>query len=266
MRLHHHYSALRHGESLANVAGVISSDPRVACLQHGLSDKGKRQASLAAETIASEAKWLAVDGVAIVSSDLRRAWQTALIVRNRLKAAGVRVWPEEGVLEDKALRERSFGELNGEPDSRYNDVWVEDARSCTHNEYGVESVESVRERARGVVDRLEASDVLRRDGGKWLVVLVAHGDVLQILQTAFAGVDPTQHRSLDHLQTATMRRLALPPDERVTLFAAGGGGASSGAASGWTRGDEAKIDPRWHEAARSWPPPLDDDEEEEANQ
>ena len=33
--------------------------------------------------------------------------------------------------------------------------------------------------------------------GRWLVVLVAHGDVLQILQTAFVdGMDPREHRAL----------------------------------------------------------------------
>jgi hypothetical protein len=39
------------------------------------------------------------------------------------------------------------------------------------------------------------------------VVLVAHGDVLQILQTAFARVDVTRHRSIEHLPTATLRAL-----------------------------------------------------------
>ena len=43
--------------------------------------------------------------------------------------------------------------------------------------------------------------------GPWMVVLVAHGDVLQILQTSFARVDVRQHRSLEHLQTATLREL-----------------------------------------------------------
>ena len=39
-------------------------------------------------------------------------------------------------------------------------------------------------------------------------MLVAHGDVLQILQTHFAGVDVSAHRQLDHLPTATLRELA----------------------------------------------------------
>ena len=43
-----------------------------------------------------------------------------------------------------------------------------------------------------------------------MVVLVAHGDVLQIAQTAFADVDPRTHRSLEHLETATLRKLHAP--------------------------------------------------------
>ena len=43
---------------------------------------------------------------------------------------------------------------------------------------------------------------------RWGVVLVAHGDVLQILQTAFdPAVEPSQHRSLPHLPNAELRPL-----------------------------------------------------------
>ena len=43
----------------------------------------------------------------------------------------------------------------------------------------------------------------------WQVLLVAHGDVLQILQTAFTRVDVRTHRSLPHLETATVRELSF---------------------------------------------------------
>jgi hypothetical protein len=63
-------------------------------------------------------------------------------------------------------------------------------------------------------------------GGGHVVVLVSHGDVLQILQarmaravcdhaqparraqTRFAHVSPTQHRFLPHLNTAELRKLS----------------------------------------------------------
>jgi len=41
------------------------------------------------------------------------------------------------------------------------------------------------------------------------VVLVAHGDVLQILQTAFLKKSGSVHRSLDHLETASVREMDL---------------------------------------------------------
>jgi len=232
--LRHRYYVLRHGQSLANVEGVISSDPRVARLDHGLSEVGQEQAATAATAVVQEAERTGAEGIAIVSSDFRRAWQTANSVRAAVLAAGVHVWPSsDGPFEARALRERSFGELSGEADERYHDVWVEDARDAFHEAFGVESVLSVRERARSVVDALE-SELALQDGRRWMVVLVAHGDVLQILQTAFTpSVDPRAHRSLDHLPTATLRG----PLE----------------ASKWPTVDTGVIDSRWHAAAQ-WPP------------
>ena len=230
--LNHDYYVLRHGQSLANVAGVISSDPRKAVIEHGLSETGKAQADAAASQIASEASQY--QGVVIVASDLRRAWQTASIVRAHLVAAGVNVWPANGVLEHRMLRERSFGKLSGQSDDKYNDVWEFDKESATHHEFGCESVESVVERARHVVDELEHCEALQpSNGGKrWMVVLVAHGDVLQIAQTAFADVDPRTHRSLEHLETATLRKLHAPR---------------------WHESDGSKIGREWLKA-KAWPP------------
>lgn len=52
----------------------------------------------------------------------------------------------------------------------------------------------------------------------WGVILVAHGDVLQILQTAFEGVDPREHRSLPHLPNAELRWLNAPPSASAAGF------------------------------------------------
>ena len=42
----------------------------------------------------------------------------------------------------------------------------------------------------------------------WKCILVAHGDVLQIMQTGFLRHDDaSRHRSLEHLETATLREL-----------------------------------------------------------
>ena len=48
----------------------------------------------------------------------------------------------------------------------------------------------------------------QQHGGHYWIICVAHGDVLQILQTAFnKNIDPSQHRSIQHLETATLRSL-----------------------------------------------------------
>ncbi len=39
------------------------------------------------------------------------------------------------------------------------------------------------------------------------ILLVSHGDILQILQTAFAGIRSGLHRTLPHLETAQLKRL-----------------------------------------------------------
>jgi len=114
---------------------------------------------------------------------------------------------------DAALRERWFGEWDGGSDVHYEDVWKDDAANPYHTVRGVESVWSVLDRAtrlvRSVDDAVSRSclddDDDDDDGCLW-IVCVAHGDVLQILQTAFGrNLDPSKHRSLDHLETATLR-------------------------------------------------------------
>ena len=208
--LRHQYYVLRHGQSLANVQGIISSEPSIACVQHGLSDVGWEQAHSAASDVCKEAVDCGFDGVAIISSDFRRAWQTAQAVRAGVLAHGLACWPQEDVCAEVLLRERSFGSLSGGSDARYNDVWVHDALSAEHTEYDTEPIFSVLERAWSVVEHLESGAIL--PPGRWMVVLVAHGDVLQILQTGFARVDPRTHRSLPHLETASLRRLTLATD------------------------------------------------------
>jgi broad specificity phosphatase PhoE len=46
------YFALRHGQSLANVLKIISSDPSISTVEHGLSDLGKDQVTTSARLFA----------------------------------------------------------------------------------------------------------------------------------------------------------------------------------------------------------------------
>jgi probable phosphoglycerate mutase len=62
----------------------------------------------------------------------------------------------------------------------------------------------------GRIDRLLASLAAQHRGRT--VILVSHGDVLQILLARAAGLDPHRHRELAHLGNAECRRVpgALP--------------------------------------------------------
>ena len=192
LALRNEYYALRHGWSKANEAGIIVS--RVAAgakLEYGLHATGREQASAAGEAfkaIAGERP------VAILSSDFSRTFETAKIV-----AAAV----DADVEAEPALRERDFGDFELGPNTAYDQVWARDAVDATHTDNQVEAAAAVLSRAAGAVQRVEGA----REGHA--VLLVSHGDCLQILQTAFAGVDVSAHRSLPHLETCELRRLEL---------------------------------------------------------
>lgn len=217
-KLRNSYCALRHGQSLANVAKIISSDPEIATVQHGLSDFGHEQARDAGKIFATNFPSDQYCGVAIFSSDFKRARETAEHVASACMEASIPLY-KDGVVLQIRLRERNFGELNGGSDTRYQDVWDVDVADPTHNEFGVESVYSVVERTTGMVldidEELAAAaaaatvDAEGNDTKKWKCVLVAHGDVLQILQTGFRKMDGSLHRTLPHLETATVRDLEL---------------------------------------------------------
>lgn len=214
--LSNRYVALRHGQSEANVQGIISSEPSVATMQHGLSATGREQAEKAALALIELARASGC-GLAIVTSDFKRALETARAVHATAQEAGVPLWPEHAPRADVRLRERFFGMFNGESDANYQRVWDKDALDADHQAFGVESVSSVVARTGELLAELEdcyeGGEALREEGQRWLVCVVAHGDVLQILQCAhFEREDPRRHRSLEHLQTATPRELIVRQD------------------------------------------------------
>lgn len=64
---------------------------------------------------------------------------------------------------------------------------------------------------KSVLDRcLEAVGLAERFFADADVVLVSHGDALQILQTAFCGAPAAGHRDMRHLETCELRRLDEP--------------------------------------------------------
>jgi len=201
-RLANAYSVMRHGQSLANVAGIIvsriESDRRG---DYGLSELGRAQALEAARS-----SGLTIDTI-ICSSDFSRARQTAEIVRTQLGAPEIEV--------TGALRERCFGEWDGSSTDNYTRVWAADQAGSAQAgsaqaDSDIEPVSNGVEPASGVLDRTTALvvDLERRFSGRH-ILLVSHGDTLQILQAGFLRMNPASHRSLPGLQTAEIRRLYL---------------------------------------------------------
>eukprot|EP00762_Andalucia_godoyi_P005142 ANDGO_03953.mRNA.1 hypothetical protein len=200
------FAILRHGESEANVAGVIVSDPVNGDPCYGLTETGKLQA----QTVDLSRLLTAVneDGVingqkiVILSSTFKRAVETAAIVAKRLGKQ------EQDVVQDVRLRERYFGPvLELASNQGYDLVWQIDASADPRNtsHFSQETPYEVRDRLCSLLQ-----DAQNRYSG-CMVVLVAHGDTLQIAQTIWECVDPCMHRSLPHLANCEMRIMGTVP-------------------------------------------------------
>jgi probable phosphoglycerate mutase len=189
-RLANRFSIMRHGQSKANVAGLIVSrienDRRG---DYGLTEPGRRQALEAA-------RGCGLPGNTVIwSSDFSRARQTAEIVRAHLGAPEV-------VIAD-ALRERSFGDWEGSATASYARVWAADETNPGQAGGNVEPAAAVLDRTTAFI-----MDLDRRYSGRD-ILLVSHGDTLQILQAGFLRMNPSRHRSLPALEPAEIRRLHL---------------------------------------------------------
>lgn len=190
---------LRHGESTANVEGLIVSRPgRRALVEVGLTDRGREQAREAGAAAAAAG----FDACTrILMSDFARARETAELFAAAIGAPAPRI--------DQRLRERGFGDYDEGPTSAYDEVWAADA---AHEDpgHGVEPVSTVAARVGEVF--AEARETTSIDPASPVdlagpVVLVAHGDVLQIALALGAGMDPHDHRRVPHLGNAELRRL-----------------------------------------------------------
>jgi len=189
-RLANRFSVMRHAQSKANVAGVIVSrleNDRQG--DYGLTEHGREQALTAAQGCG-----LPGDTI-IYSSGFARARQTAQVMRAYLGA------PEVVIAE--ALRERCFGDWEGSAADNYARVWAADETEPGHPDGNVEPAAAVLDRATAFIAQLER----QYDGRD--ILLVSHGDTLQILLAGLSGADPSRHRSLPHLATAEIRQLRL---------------------------------------------------------
>ncbi|MCF6191145.1 MAG: histidine phosphatase family protein [Cocleimonas sp.] len=192
--LKNHYFALRHGESMANVEGLIVSTPENGIPKYGLSNEGRAQVTQSVTRVLDKNDLDA--NTRIISSDFKRAHESAKIAKELLASA-------HSIELDAKLRERDFGDFELMDNTHYQTVWDNDAIDSSHTIDNAESADAVMQRATAVVASLE-----KQFNGETFL-LVAHGDTLQILQAAFKKYPASKQREMVHLETAEIRVLHL---------------------------------------------------------
>ncbi len=180
---HNRYLLMRHGHSQANQQGVIISSPEHGLAGFGLSSRGRAQL----DGLLADWRWATPERV--LHSDFRRTTETAARIARHFGLC---------LEAEPRLRERHFGAFEGEGDERYAEVWARDARDPAHRHAGVEAVAEVAARMTGLIADLE-----QRHAGKTLL-LVSHGDPLQILLTALEGRALSRHRERAPLAPASI--------------------------------------------------------------
>ena len=183
---------MRHGESLANQRGIIVSHACNAMDEFGLTPRGAQQAANAA--LASSLDKTLDQATIIFSSDYRRARETAEIAASVLKV-------KRKIEYSTLLRERNFGSWELQSDKHYAEVWSQDAENPSLVRNDVESVQSVANRTDVFLQSLE--DRFHNQ----TILLVGHGDVLQILSAVQQNMQAQFHRSMAAIGNAEIRAL-----------------------------------------------------------
>ena len=178
------YFAVRHGESDANVAGIVCSHPNVAVTKFGLSKKGVKDATEAADFF----RKLPPKDLFIFSSPFLRTRETTEVIS---KIIGT-----ENVAFSNHLRERFFGTLDLQPSEySYDRVWREDELDGSlDSTFSCESVYEVAIRALQLIHDIES------EFENYRIILVSHGDTIQILRRVLNKKDPCFHRYDPHVK------------------------------------------------------------------
>ncbi len=187
-KLKNRYFIIRHGESKANVKGILLSHPKEGTVSFGLSKKGKKQVK---DSVIKNN--LLDSNIIIYSSDFLRAKETAEIIKRLLGIKKINL--------HKNLRERYFGKYDKTSLNNLTIIWEKDKLNPNHKYNDVESPKKVLKRTIQVINKLEKKFKDKK------ILLVSHGDVLQILQTSFLNKPPNKHRQIPHLETAEIREL-----------------------------------------------------------
>jgi len=189
-KLNNKYFALRHGQSEANIQNLIVSAPISGINHFGLTELGKKQV----ENSIKNCKFLNENTIIYVS-DFKRTKQTAKIVQKMLGCGKVHF--------TKKLRERYFGDWEKCSSVNCKKVWKIDKKNPGHKKYNVESVGEVQKRTLFLICELEKKHKNKK------ILLISHGDTLQILETCFLKKRGSEHRNIKHLNVAEIKKLQL---------------------------------------------------------
>lgn len=207
------YYLLRHGQSTANVEGIISSARSLAYSdKHGLTPLGYEQGVASSQQLLNlmEQESAHKKRLVMISSPFARARQTAEACLEGLRSSPRRpvdlTIDTDVPLLDKRLMERFFGRLDDEAIYTYAYVWPVDKFNVTHTAFGVESVAAVATRLRELIVSLEDQY------HDCHVVLVSHADVLQIMQLYAANVENVGVFSSYRFTNGEVRVMKQTPD------------------------------------------------------
>ncbi|KAI3781039.1 hypothetical protein L2E82_11038 [Cichorium intybus] len=176
------YWVLRHGKSIPNEKGLIVSSMENGKLdEYKLASEGINQAQLAGELFLKELKenGIPLENVRICYSPFSRTTHTAQVVASvlNLPLEG----PQGKIFED--LRERYFGpSFELQSHEKYTEIWDLDEKDPFMKPEGGESVADVASRLTNVLLQIES----QFQG--CAILIVSHGDPLQILQTILNAV------------------------------------------------------------------------------
>ncbi|XP_078174063.1 phosphoglycerate mutase family protein isoform X2 [Carex rostrata] len=174
-RLRNNYWVLRHGRSIPNERGlIVSSLENGTREEFGLAALGIEQAKLAGELFKKlEEKNFTIDRVRICYSPFSRTTETA---REVARVLGISI-DSSSCKEMVELSERYFGTLELLSHDKYAEVWALDEKNPFMPPEGGESVADVASRLRAALLATETAFQ------GCAVLIVSHGDTLQILQT-----------------------------------------------------------------------------------
>lgn len=194
---------VRHGETVDNARQIMQGQT-----QGCLNDKGREQARLVAERLASES----LD--AVVASDLRRAIQTAELLAEPHHLP---------VVTTPLLRERDWGGFTGRyiPDLK-GEMWPDD----------VESEEALLLRARAFLLYITAT----YPGGR--VVAVGHGIINKAILAVYAQCPM---REVQRMLNAEVRILTASAESTASAVAAAALAAPATAATASSKGTAASA-------------------------